>query len=91
MPHYHFHLLHGRPVRDLEGEALPDEAAARRHALRVMGEILRDGRSDFWEAGSFSLVCTDGNGAVVTGLHAQQMSADLARQMLARIDHDEGV
>lgn len=91
MPHYHFHLLHGRPVRDVEGEALPNDMAARRHALRVMGEILRDGRSDFWEAGPFSLVCTDGNGAVVTGLHAQQMSTDLATQILARIDPDEGV
>jgi hypothetical protein len=91
MPHYHFHLLHGRPVRDVEGEALPNDVAARRHALRVMGEILRDGRSDLWEAGPFSLICTDGNGAVVTGLHTQHMSVDLARQMLARIDHDEGV
>lgn len=91
MPHYHFHVLQGRPVRDVEGEALADDAAARRHALRVMGEILRDGTSGFWAAGPFSLVCTDWKGAVVTGLHAQEMSTDLARQILGRIDHDEGV
>lgn len=46
MPHYHFHMLNGRPFRDLDGEDLADEAAARRMTLTIMGEVLRDGEID---------------------------------------------
>ena len=43
MPRYHFHTLNGRLFRDMDGEDLADDAAARRKALMIMGEVLRDG------------------------------------------------
>lgn len=86
MPHYHFHTLHGRPLRDREGEELANPASARRRALRIMGEILRDSSVGFWAAGPFSVICTDAKGALVTGLVAEEMSAEAAARMLRDIE-----
>ena len=79
MPHYHFNMLNGRPFRDLDGEELADEAAARRMTLTIMGEVLRG-------AGPFRILCTDTAGAVVTGLIAEEMSAKAVAHMLARLN-----
>ncbi|RYE53832.1 MAG: hypothetical protein EOP20_12790 [Hyphomicrobiales bacterium] len=89
MPHYHFHTLHGRLFRDVEGEDLVDAAAARRHTLRVMGEILRDGATGFWDAGPFRVLCTDADGAVVTGLVAEQLRLVDAVRMMADIEAND--
>jgi len=88
MPHYHFHMLNGRPFRDLDGEELADEAAARRMTLTIMGEVLRDGEIDVRGAGPFRILCTDTAGAVVTGLIAEAMSAKAVAHMLARLNED---
>lgn len=90
MPHYHFHTLHGLPFRDVEGEDLVDAAAARRHALRLMGAILRDGATGFWDAGPFRVLCTDAAGGVVTGLVAGQLSPDVVARLMARIEPATG-
>ncbi|OGN41108.1 MAG: hypothetical protein A2093_03055 [Caulobacterales bacterium GWE1_67_11] len=73
MPHYHFHMLNGRPFRDLDGEDLA-------------GEVLRDGEIDVRGAGPFRILCTDTAGAVVTGLIAEEMSAKAVAHMLARLN-----
>jgi hypothetical protein len=86
MPHYHFHMLNGRPFRDLDGEELADEAAARRMTLTIMGEVLRGGEIDIRGAGPFRILCTDTAGAVVTGLIAEAMSAKAVAHMLARLN-----
>ena len=89
MPRYFFHTLQGRAHPDRTGEALAGPAVAHRAAVRIMGEILRDGAADFWDAGPFSLVCTDEGGAVVTGLVACQTSPEASRAVLARIEADD--
>ena len=89
MPRYFFHTLQGRAHPDRNGEDLAGPAVAHRAAVRIMGEILRDGAADFWDAGPFSLVCTDEGGAVVTGLVACQTSPEASRAVLARIEADD--
>lgn len=86
MPRYHFHTVHGPAFLDHDGEVLADLAAARRKALQILGEILRDGSADFWEAGPFRLVCTIEDGTVVLALSANRMSLDAARTVLAEAE-----
>jgi hypothetical protein len=86
MPHYHFHMLNGRPFWDLDGEDLADEAPARRMTLTIMGEVLRDGEIDIRGAGPFRILCTDTAGAVVTWLIAEEMSAKAVAHMLAQMN-----
>jgi len=84
MPRYYFHTLQGRPFHDPDGEFLDGPAAAHRAAVRIMGEILRDGAADFWDAGPFSLICADEMGAVVTGLTARKINAEDSTRLLQR-------
>lgn len=86
MPRYHFHTLNGRLFRDMEGEDLADDAAARRKALMIMGEVLRDGGIDLWGADPFRVLCIDAAGSVVTGLVAQEMPAGAAARILANLE-----
>lgn len=86
MPHYHFHTVHGRLFRDVDGEDLVDAAAARRQALQLMGAILRDGATGFWDAGPFRVLCTDAAGGVVTGLGAEPLPPAVVARLLARLE-----
>jgi len=47
MPRYYFHLLHPErePVRDDEGLAFEDDAAARREGMLSLGEMIKDASS----------------------------------------------
>lgn len=90
MPRYHFHTVHGPAFLDQDGEVLADLAAARRKALQILGEILRDGSADYWEAGPFRLVCTAADGTVVLALSADRMSLDAARTVLAEAEVTAG-
>lgn len=49
MSRYFFHVADGRSYRDTEGVDLPDAAAAREEAVRVLGELLRDEPALFLE------------------------------------------
>jgi hypothetical protein len=42
MPHYFFHLMGSETVEDDEGEHCCDLDAARRHAMKVAGELTRN-------------------------------------------------
>ena len=48
MPHYFFHLLHPErePVRDDEGFAFEDDAAARHEGMLSLGELMKDSSSN---------------------------------------------
>lgn len=86
MPRYYFHTLHGRSFRDLEGEDMVGPTAARRGALRIMGEMLRDGADGFLDVDEFSILCTDDQGRVVVALGARRMTSDDAAERLLRMD-----
>lgn len=90
MPRYFFHTMQGRAFPDRDGEELASPAAAHRAAVRILGEILRDGAADFWDEGPFSLVCVDHHGAVVTGLTAHQTTTEDSERTLALLRVDGG-
>jgi len=72
MPRYYFNSQDGEPVSDTEGLDLPDDDAARREALALLGEILRyDGRA-FWDTGRFNVVVIKENGRTVVSLSAHR-------------------
>ena len=43
MPRFYFHVEDDRTTHDQEGTVLPDIEAARREAITVAGEMLRNG------------------------------------------------
>jgi hypothetical protein len=59
MPRFFFHLEDGRSVPDAEGHLLPDLAAARDAAVRMLGQILVDDPLGFVVGGDWRLVVTD--------------------------------
>jgi len=84
MPRYFFHTLHDHSVRDDKGETLPGPGAAHRGALRIMGEIIRDGQAGFLDVEGFRVLCTDGEGEIVVGLKAGRLEAAEAAASLLR-------
>lgn len=61
---YHFNLQNDDSVLDVEGTDLPDDAAAREHAISVARELMfcgRDGFSGAWARYKMSVVDGDGN------------------------------
>ncbi len=87
MPSYFLHTLHGRAVRDEQGEDLAGPEAAGQVVVRTMGEILRDADQKFWDGGAFSLICVDEAGAVVTGASARRLERG---EMTHALHHIEG-
>jgi hypothetical protein len=56
MPRYFFHLRDGRTSLDDDGTELPDIHAARRTAITLSGETLKDGASDtLWEGAPWQI------------------------------------
>jgi hypothetical protein len=48
MARYFFNLVDGRDIPDAEGTEFSDMAAVRGAALKMAGELLRDGGKEFW-------------------------------------------
>jgi hypothetical protein len=73
MPRYFFHLRDGRTSLDDEGTELPDIHAARRTAITLSGETLKDGASDtLWDGAPWQIWVTDqpdGKGQTFFTLH----------------------
>jgi hypothetical protein len=42
MPRYHFNVRNTNPFNDEDGVILPDDGAAREHAIRIMDELQKD-------------------------------------------------
>jgi hypothetical protein len=60
MPRYFFHIRDGHTSLDYEGTELPDIDAARRTAVKLTGEMLRDGASgSLWDEQPWQLWVTD--------------------------------
>ncbi len=56
MARYFIHIFDGKAVRDEVGEELPDIAAARFTALRVMSEVAGSREDRFWRDGRLRIV-----------------------------------
>lgn len=60
MPRFHFHVLDGSAVTDIEGLELPNIAAARTEAIRLAGAVLKDYRGDdIWRGKPWQIVVND--------------------------------
>lgn len=62
MSRFHFHLEDGIRHEDSEGSDLPDTRAARMHAVRHIGELLKERPGEFWQDSHLSLTVTDESG-----------------------------
>lgn len=65
MPRFYFHVRAGRERLDEEGTELPDLQAARREALRFVGDMLTSEPDDFTLSGMWSLDVADFTGATL--------------------------
>ena len=60
MPHYFFHIDAARHYADTDGVELADLAAARREALRIIGELMIDNTmDDLWSGGEWVMTVAD--------------------------------
>jgi hypothetical protein len=55
MPLYYFDSADGSRETDTEGTELPDVSSARKHAVIVAGQALRDHPIYLWEGGEFRI------------------------------------
>ena len=74
MPNYFFHVRERSNVRDEHGIELQDEDVARRHAVMMLGNILRDEPQTLWAAGRIQLRATTADGVVLCTL---EVTSDL--------------
>lgn len=65
MPRYFFNIHDGRDIPDEEGTELPDLDAAKKLAVEVAGETLRDCGAEFWNIQDWQLDVTDEMGLQV--------------------------
>jgi hypothetical protein len=65
MPMYFFNTVDGRRYPDEDGSDLPDFAAVRAKATRVIGELLKEQPEDLWHTGTLRVEVTDDAGANV--------------------------
>ena len=73
MARYFFNLVDGRDISDAEGTEFSDMAAVREAALRMAGEVLRDGGEAFWSGHEWMHVLDEsGNEALTLRFQAQQ-------------------
>jgi len=78
MPRFHFHAEDGGGYPDEEGVELAGLSDARRQAVRMLGELLREQPDRFWEAGGLVLTVTDDRGLVLFVLDASATLAPAA-------------
>lgn len=62
VPRFYFHTENGKAHRDKDGVELPAAAAAEAEALRLLGELLKDGQQDFQHDGGLRLTVEDARG-----------------------------
>lgn len=59
MPRYYFHTEDGQPLCDRDGVDLGGLDAARREAVRALGEILKERSDEFWADGVLRMRVAD--------------------------------
>jgi hypothetical protein len=62
MPRYFFNTVDGRRYADEEGAELPDMAAVRAKATRLIGELLKERPQELWDTGRLRLEVVDESG-----------------------------
>ena len=65
MSRYFFHVHEDSRVSDDYGIELPNEDAAKRHGVMMLGQILRDEPQTFWASGRIQVTATTHDGAVL--------------------------
>lgn len=59
MPRYFFHVMDGQDFPDHQGVEVADLPDARRHAIRVAGNLLLDISDTFWSTGEWTIRVAD--------------------------------
>ena len=67
---YYFHVRDGSDHRDDQGTELPDLQAARDHAVRYFGDLLRHAPPKFWNGEQWLMEVTGEDGLVLFSLHS---------------------
>ena len=76
MPRYFFHVREDSELEDDHGIVLPDEHAAKRHGVMMLGQILRDEPQAFWASGQIRVTATKDDGGV---LYTLETTAEMAQ------------
>jgi hypothetical protein len=78
MSKYFFHVQENSRVSDDHGIELPDEEAAKRHGVMMLGQILRDEPQTFWASGRIQVTATTDGGAILFTLEVTSRSSEAA-------------
>lgn len=62
---YFFHTETADSLADEDGVELPSRLAACEMAIKVAGELMRDGASTFWATRPWKVTVTDGTGLIL--------------------------
>ncbi|WP_424139106.1 DUF6894 family protein [Roseomonas chloroacetimidivorans] len=65
MPRYFFHIQDSQSLADKEGTEIGGLKEAREEAVRLAGQMLRDGAQQFWEDGKWRLDVASPAGVVL--------------------------
>jgi hypothetical protein len=87
MSRYFFHVHEHSRVSDDHGIELPDEEAAKRHGVMMLGQILRDEPQTFWVSGRIQVTATTYDGLVLFTLEVTSDRPEAAspRRRRARV------
>lgn len=72
---YHFNIHDGFDLPDRDGHELPDLAAAKRFAVMLGGELIRDHADAFWKHGDWRMDVTNADGLLLFALHFTAVEA----------------
>lgn len=75
MARYFFHTEDGRSVLDKEGMEFGSPTEAKTEAVRMMGEVLKDVSTEFWDTQALKLIVTDEQGLILFGLDLSAIEA----------------
>ena len=80
MPRYHFNLHDGNDQPDADGLELPGIVEARRCAVRLLGDVLREADDSFWQAEEWRLEVTNADGLVLFTLNVLATDSPASRR-----------
>lgn len=69
MPRFYFHAQDGKLTPDREGVELADVEEARRHAIKLSGEILTREGARFWSGEDWQISALDSRGVHIFSLN----------------------
>ena len=72
---YFFHTSDGRSLFDREGMEFDSATAAKIEAVRMMGEVLKDQATEFWDTQALKLIVTDETGLILFVLDLSAVEA----------------